>query len=79
MGLSNECEKALKAFESTLVAELGHGLGRYEESKFSRFKSSTESAGARYVRTTCVYWDQGGMKEMAVTWIGMPFVRKKLS
>ena len=53
LGLSNECEKALKAFESALVAELGHCLGRDEESKFSRFKSSTESAGARYVRTTC--------------------------
>ena len=53
LGLSTDCEKALKAFESTLVAELGHGLGRDEEGKFSRFKSSTESAGARYVRTTC--------------------------
>ena len=79
LGLSNECEKALKAFESTLVAELGHGLGRDEESKFSRFKSSTESAGARNVRTTCDVLGPRGDEKMAVKWIGMPFVRKNLS
>ena len=53
LGLSNTCESVLKMCEKELVKDMGHGLGRDASAKFSRFNSSGESSGARYIRTGC--------------------------
>ena len=53
LGLANEGEKQLKIIESDLIKNLGHGLGRDNFDKFSRFRSSSVSATTRYVQTAC--------------------------
>ena len=52
LGLSNNCESVLKEFEKEIIDERGHGLGRDNCGKFSRFHGG-ESASARFIRTAC--------------------------
>ena len=53
LGLSTSCESKLKVLEKEIENEVGHRLGRDSSSKFAHFKSNSESATARYIRTAC--------------------------
>ena len=53
MGLSSASEKTLEEIESHLCSESGKKLGRDELPKFKHWKSGSESAACRFVRTAC--------------------------
>ena len=53
LGLSSASEKQLKEIESQLCSESGKKLGRDDLPKFKHWKSGSESAACRFVRTAC--------------------------
>lgn len=53
LGLSTACEKKLKEIEARFCSESGKRLGRDELPKFKHWKSGSESAACRFVRTAC--------------------------
>ena len=55
LGLANICESTLREIEKEVVGELGHGLGRDAMDKYKHFRTSGESAAARYVRTAYAF------------------------